>query len=323
MQMIYGWDVGVRPAAGLPVRRGRAVARRRRRAGHVAGRHRPRPRPRLRQRPPVPGQHRDRPHRRLPQIQQPRLTARPRSAPVARRPIRVPSRCRVRTVRFAAHDRVGRPRGPSRTVRSGAQTVSSAGELFDLVDVRRRSARCPSRTVRSAAQAVSSEGELFGLERSCDGRAVLGSTPSRGAIADDRYASWTDFPRWFRLTGRSTMRSPLPAEVLAQARAQYGLVTRAQLDDAKVSTRHRTYLFEGRFLVPVHKGVYRLGSHDVGFEQTCLGRVPGAARRSWSADRRRGRFTGCGACRPDPVHLLASDRTVRLSRCRDRTSPPC
>ena len=74
MQMIYGWDVGVRPPAGLPVRRGRAVARWRRRAGHVAGRHRPRPRPRLRQRPPVPGQHRHRPHRRLPPIQQPRLT---------------------------------------------------------------------------------------------------------------------------------------------------------------------------------------------------------------------------------------------------------
>ena len=34
MQMIYGWDVGVRPPARLPLRRGRAVARRRRRAGH-------------------------------------------------------------------------------------------------------------------------------------------------------------------------------------------------------------------------------------------------------------------------------------------------
>ena len=73
MQMIYGWDVGVRPAAWLPLRRGRAVARRRRRAGHLARRDRPRPRPRLRQRRAIHGEHRHRPHRHLPQIQQPRL----------------------------------------------------------------------------------------------------------------------------------------------------------------------------------------------------------------------------------------------------------
>ena len=108
------------------------------------------------------------------------------------------------------------------------------------------------------------------------------------------------------------MRSPLPAEVLAQARAQYGLVTSAQLDDAKVSTRHRTYLFEGRFLVPMHKGVYRLGSHDVGFEQACLGAclaVPELVVSGPSA----GKLLKLRSMPTGSVHLLASERAVRLS----------
>jgi very-short-patch-repair endonuclease len=108
------------------------------------------------------------------------------------------------------------------------------------------------------------------------------------------------------------VRSPLPAEVLGQARVQYGLVTRAQLDDAKVSTRHRTYLFDGRFLVPMHKGVYRLGSHDVGFEQACLGAclaVPELVVSGPSA----GKLHKLRNMPTGSVHLLTSERTVRLS----------
>ncbi|HWM18882.1 MAG TPA: hypothetical protein VNO51_04295 [Ilumatobacteraceae bacterium] len=108
------------------------------------------------------------------------------------------------------------------------------------------------------------------------------------------------------------MHSPLPAEALAHARRQYGLLTCKQLDDAKVSARHRTYLFEGRFLVPIHKGVYRLGSHDVGFEQTCLAAClacPDLVVSGPSAGtlhKLRNMPTGS-------VHLLASTGRVRLS----------
>ena len=108
------------------------------------------------------------------------------------------------------------------------------------------------------------------------------------------------------------MHSPLPAEALAQARRQHGLLTRAQLDEAGLNTRHRTYLFEGRFLVPVHRGVYRLGSHDVGFEQLCLGAclassaVVVSGPSAGSLHKLRNMPTGS-------VHLMSSTRSVRLS----------
>lgn len=66
------------------------------------------------------------------------------------------------------------------------------------------------------------------------------------------------------------MTSPVPASLLAHAREQYGLVTLAQLNQAGVSRRRRTQYLRGQFLVPVHQNVFRLGSHDVDFEQSCL-----------------------------------------------------
>ena len=107
------------------------------------------------------------------------------------------------------------------------------------------------------------------------------------------------------------MRSPLPAEALAQARAQYGLLTRVQLDAASVSTRHRTYLFEGRFLVPVHQGVYRIGSHDVGFEQTCLGACL-ASRELVVSGPSAGRLSRLRNMPTGSVHLLAT-APIRLT----------
>ena len=120
------------------------------------------------------------------------------------------------------------------------------------------------------------------------------------------------FPRFMHLIGRSLMRSPLPAETLAQARIQYGLLTRAQLDAAGLSTRHRTYLFEGRFLVPVHKGVYRLGSHDVGFEQACLGACLACPELVVSGPS-AGRLIRLRSMPTGSVHVLTGARAVRLS----------
>jgi hypothetical protein len=108
------------------------------------------------------------------------------------------------------------------------------------------------------------------------------------------------------------MRSPLPAEALAHARSQYGLLTRAQLDAAKVSTRHRTYLFEGRFLVPVHRGVYRLGSHDVGFEQRCLGACLASPKLVVSGPS-AGTLLKLRNMPTGSVHFVTRDRSVRLS----------
>jgi hypothetical protein len=76
--------------------------------------------------------------------------------------------------------------------------------------------------------------------------------------------------------------------------------------------RHRTYLFEGRFLVPVHRGVYRLGSHDVGFEQICLGaclacpEVVVSGPSAGTLLKLRNMPTGS-------VHLITGERAVRLS----------
>ena len=87
--------------------------------------------------------------------------------------------------------------------------------------------------------------------------------------------------------------------------------------------RRRTQLFEGRFLVPVHQGVFRLGSHDVGFEQACLGaclalsrlrgqRTVGGPSRSAAAHAHRIRST-CSGERTNACALAMSWCTAR--RC--------
>jgi very-short-patch-repair endonuclease len=108
------------------------------------------------------------------------------------------------------------------------------------------------------------------------------------------------------------MSPPVPSDILTQARAQYGLVTLGQLNRARVSHRRRTELLSCRFLEPVHRGVYRLGSHDVGFEQSCLAAclaLPDAVVSGPSA----GRLLGLRRMPTGPVHVLTKAKPIELT----------
>ena len=108
------------------------------------------------------------------------------------------------------------------------------------------------------------------------------------------------------------MKSVVPPEVLAHARAQYGLVTLAQLDAAGVGRRRRSDLRSAHFLESVHRGVYRLGSHDVGFEQSCLAAclaLPDAVVSGPSA----GRLMGLRRMPTGLVHVMARTARTQLA----------
>jgi very-short-patch-repair endonuclease len=107
------------------------------------------------------------------------------------------------------------------------------------------------------------------------------------------------------------MKPPVPSEVLTHARLQRGLVSRDQLDAAGVTRRRRTELIGSRFLEPLHRGVYRLGSHDVGFEQSCLAAclaLPDAVVSGPSA----GRLLGLRRMPTGPVHVMTTARPTEL-----------
>ncbi len=107
------------------------------------------------------------------------------------------------------------------------------------------------------------------------------------------------------------MRAPVPSNVLTHARLQHGIVSRAQLDAAGVTRRRRTELIGSRFLEPVHSGVYRLGSHDVGFEQSCVAvclALPDAVVSGPSA----GRLLGLRRMPTGPVHVVTKARPTEL-----------
>ncbi len=107
------------------------------------------------------------------------------------------------------------------------------------------------------------------------------------------------------------MSPPVPPAVLTHARAQYGLVTLAQLNKARVSRRRRTELLESRFLEPVHRGVYRLGSHDVGFEQSCLAACLALSDAVISGPS-AGRLLGLRRMPTGLVHVLVKTRNTEL-----------
>ncbi len=100
---------------------------------------------------------------------------------------------------------------------------------------------------------------------------------------------------------------PLPRPLLSRARDQRGLLTIEQLSRSSVSSRARSELLTSGMIVPVHRGVYRLASHDSSFEQRCLAAclaAPDAAISGPSA----GRLWDLRKMRTDDIHLLAGRR---------------
>jgi hypothetical protein len=108
------------------------------------------------------------------------------------------------------------------------------------------------------------------------------------------------------------MSPPVPPEVLTHSRSQYGLVTLTQLSGSGVTHRRRTELLGCGFLVQAHRGVYRLGTHDVGFEQSCLAAclaLPTVVVSGPSA----GRLLGLRRMPTGPVHVMARSRNTELN----------
>lgn len=99
----------------------------------------------------------------------------------------------------------------------------------------------------------------------------------------------------------------LPRPLLAVARAQCGLLTVSDLLDHGISRRVRGRLVSSGMLVSVHKGVYRLGTHRVTFEQRCRAAIlfaPDAVLSGPTA----GRLWGLRRVVTDDVHILAKRR---------------
>ena len=103
---------------------------------------------------------------------------------------------------------------------------------------------------------------------------------------------------------------PLPRSLLSTARDQHGLITAADLERERYAGRARMAALESGLLVPVHRGVYRLGTHMSSFEQRCLAALlaaPDAALVGPTA----GRIWNLRHVSTDDVHILAK-RTIEL-----------
>lgn len=110
----------------------------------------------------------------------------------------------------------------------------------------------------------------------------------------------------------------LPRPLLAVARVQRGLLTTSDLQRHGVSRRARTHFVGCGMLIAVHKGVYRLGSHPVSFEQRCLAALlfaPDAVLSGPTA----GRLWGLRRVGTDDVHVLAK-RTIHLREISAHTT---
>lgn len=97
---------------------------------------------------------------------------------------------------------------------------------------------------------------------------------------------------------------PIPRPLAALARDRHGLLTAAELRDHQVRGRTRTVMLESGALVPVHRGVYRLGTHAVTFEQRCLAALL-AAPTAILSGRTAGRLWDLRKLTTDDVHVLA------------------
>lgn len=100
-----------------------------------------------------------------------------------------------------------------------------------------------------------------------------------------------------------TMR-PLSRTLLATAREQHGLITADDLRREHFVGRARTDALRSGLLVPVHRGVYRIGSNPVTFDQRCAAALlaaPDAALSGATAAR----WWGLRKVFTEDVHLLA------------------
>lgn len=96
----------------------------------------------------------------------------------------------------------------------------------------------------------------------------------------------------------------VPRSLSAVARDQLGLVTVDDLLRCEVGKRQRRRLFESGFLIAVHRGVLRVASHPVTFEQRCLAALlfaPDAVLSGPTAAR----VWGLRKVPTDDVHIVA------------------
>lgn len=98
--------------------------------------------------------------------------------------------------------------------------------------------------------------------------------------------------------------SDLPRPLNAIARAQRGLLTIDQLTAHAVSARRRKRLLDEGVLVPLQRGIYRLATHEVSFEQRCLA-ARLAAPDAVISGPTAGRLYGLRKCSTDDVHVIA------------------
>lgn len=105
---------------------------------------------------------------------------------------------------------------------------------------------------------------------------------------------------------------PFPRVLIAVARDQHGLLTVNDLRAQRFSGRARLEAVNSGLLVPVHRGIYRVGTHQVTFEQRCLAALLAAPDAVLSGPT-AGRIWGLRKTMTDDVHLLAR-RAIQLDR---------
>lgn len=103
---------------------------------------------------------------------------------------------------------------------------------------------------------------------------------------------------------------PLPRTLLTIARDQMGLLTTADLERERYVGRARSAALATGLLVPEHRGVYRITSHQQSFEQRCLAALLAAPDAALSGPT-AGRLWNLRGTMTDDVHVLAR-RTVEL-----------
>lgn len=62
---------------------------------------------------------------------------------------------------------------------------------------------------------------------------------------------------------------PLPRSLISTARGRHGLLTAAELSRERYVGRARAEALDSGIIVPVHRGVYRISSHEVTYHQRC------------------------------------------------------
>jgi very-short-patch-repair endonuclease len=112
--------------------------------------------------------------------------------------------------------------------------------------------------------------------------------------------------------------APFPRELLAIARDRHGLITVRELERERVVGRARTTALRSGLLVPIHEGVYRIGSHPETFEQRCLAAclaAPGTATSGPSGAR----LTGLRRVATEDVHIIGH-ASVKLTGVNSHTT---